>query len=284
MNGTGLLPNPVETQFGYHLIKVTQPKTNKKYKLATIKKAISAGDATREEGFRRADEFAGTTNSAEEFRAKVKQDPSLSSFVAERIRPSDNNINTLTNAREIIRWAFSNETNVGDVSKQVFELQDQYVVATVVGKTKDGDVSVDDFRAELTSKVRNEIKAEQIKKKLGSTSGSLDDIAKAYGPQAQVNTAQDVTLSGNSLQNVGFDPVAVGKIFSLQQGQKTQPFSGENGVLIVEMTNLTPAPEIADYTQFKNQVAQTYSSRTQFYVNEAIKEEADIKDNRYKFY
>jgi peptidyl-prolyl cis-trans isomerase D len=281
--GTGLLPNPVETEFGYHLIKVTQPKTNRKYRLSTIKKVISPGDVTREEAFRRADEFAGTTENAQQFKDKIKKDKTLASFTAEKIRPNDNTVNALTNAREVIRWAFSNDTQIGDVSKQVFELDNQYVVATLTNKTEGKEATVDDFRAELTSKVRNELKAQQIIKKLG-TAATIDAAAKAYGEQAQVNTATDVSMNSNTLQNVGFDPVAVGKIFGLKQGQKTKPFSGENGVLVIEMTKFTPAPEIADYSQYKNQLAQTSKSRTPYYITEAIKDYAKIEDKRYKFY
>ncbi|QHT68306.1 peptidylprolyl isomerase [Rhodocytophaga rosea] len=282
-NGIGLLPNPVETEFGYHLIKVTQPKTNRKYKLATIKKVISAGDATEEEAFRKADQFAGTTENREQFRENLKKDKTLTSFTAEKLRPNDNNVNALQNAREIVRWAFSEDTKVGDVSKEVFRLDNQYVVATLTGKTEKGDATVEDFRTELTSKVRNELKAEQITKKLANVT-NIDAAAKAYGDQAQVNTATDVTLSSNTLQNVGFDPVAVGKIFGLKQGQRTKPFSGENGVLVIEMTKYTAAPDIADYSQYKNQLAQTYKSRTSYYVNEAVKDFAKIEDKRYKFY
>jgi peptidyl-prolyl cis-trans isomerase D len=282
-NGTGLLPNPVKTEFGYHLIKVTQPKTKRKYKLATIKKQIAPGEATREEAFRKADEFAGTTSTSQDFINKVSKDATLASFTAEKLRPGDNNVNALPNAREVVRWAFSEETEVGEVS-QVFELDNQYVIATLTGKTDEGQVNVDNYRPELTTAVRNELKAQQIMQKLGTPTGDLQALASSYGGQAQVNTAQDVTMSSNTLQNVGFDPDAVGRIFGLKKGQRTQPFAGANGVLIIELTDLTPAPEVADYSQYKNQVTQTISSRSPYYINEAIKEKADIEDKRYRFY
>jgi peptidyl-prolyl cis-trans isomerase D len=282
-NGTGLLPNPVKTDFGYHLIKVTQPKTNRKYKLSTIKKSIAPGETTREEAFRKADEFAGTTASSQEFINKAKKDATLASFTAEKIRPGDNNINALPNAREIVRWAFSDDTEVGEVS-QVFELDNQYVIATLTGKSDEKDVNIDSYRTELTSAVRNELKAQQIIQKLSTPTGDLQALASSYGGQAQVNTAQDVLLNSNTLQGVGFDPEAVGRIFGLKQGQRTQPFAGANGVLVIELNNYTPAPEIADYSQYKNQVSQTVTSRSPYYINEAIKEKADIEDRRYRFY
>ncbi|MDW8297568.1 MAG: peptidylprolyl isomerase, partial [Raineya sp.] len=38
----GLLPDLVETEFGFHIVSITEPKTNKKYKLAIIERPIYA--------------------------------------------------------------------------------------------------------------------------------------------------------------------------------------------------------------------------------------------------
>ena len=73
-------------------------------------------------------------------------------------------------------WAFNDKTEVGDVSEP-FEVGDQYVIAVLTNKTDEDDVKVDDYRAELTARVRNDLKAEQIIAKLGSADGSLETIA-----------------------------------------------------------------------------------------------------------
>ena len=53
----GLLPGLVETDFGYHIIKVTAPKTNKKYVLYTVERQISAGEETKERAYAAANTF-----------------------------------------------------------------------------------------------------------------------------------------------------------------------------------------------------------------------------------
>lgn len=282
-NGKGLIPNLVETQFGYHIIKVTEPKTNQKYKFATIKKTIGPSDETQDEAYRKAELFASQSSSLEAFRENLKKDPSLVPFTAERVRQDARNLNSLQNAREVIRWAFKEDTDVNSVSPAL-EVDNQYIVAVVTGKTNADKVTVADFRDELTMKVRNELKAEQILKKLGSANAKLEDLAKTYGPQAIVESASDVTLSSSSLKNVGFDPIAVGRIFGLKKGQRSKPFTGESGVMVVELENITPAPEIADYSQYKNQLKQTYTGRTSYFLTEAIKDNSKIQDNRSKFY
>ena len=53
---------------------------------------------------------------------------------------------------------------------------------------------------------------------------------------------------------------------------------------MLEAEALTPAPDVADYGQYKTQLKQSLSQRAAYYLGEAIKENANIKDNRSKFY
>ena len=91
-------------------------------------------------------------------------------------------------------------------------------------------------------------------------------------------------MSSNTLPTAGFDPQAVGVAFGLEGGKRSDPFTGENGVLIIELQNKTIAPEIADYTAYKTALQQEYQQRAGFNIAEAIKDHAEIEDQRYKFY
>jgi peptidyl-prolyl cis-trans isomerase D len=82
----------------------------------------------------------------------------------------------------------------------------------------------------------------------------------------------------------GFDPVAVGKAFSLENSKRSKAFAGENGVLLMELQNKTIAPAVGDYSIFKNQLKQSLDSRNMYSIMEAIKEGSNIQDKRYKFY
>ena len=86
------------------------------------------------------------------------------------------------------------------------------------------------------------------------------------------------------MPSVGFDPLAVGVAFSLEKGQRSKPVTGENGVVVIEMLNETVAPALTDYTTYKTQLQEGAGNRTSFGIAEAIKEHADIVDQRYKFY
>ncbi|WP_128546308.1 peptidylprolyl isomerase [Larkinella soli] len=281
-NGTGLIPRVIETDFGYHIIKVTEPKTNTLYRIASIGKTIAPSQATRDEVYRKAEQFATESTSKEAFEENAKKDK-LVIATAERIPENATNVNALANARELVRWAFNDETDLNDISSAI-EVDDQYVVAVLNGETTEDQVTVDNFRQELTTKVRNELKAQQIIGKLGNASGTLESIAQKYGAGALVESVTDINLATGFLKTAGVDPVAVGKVFGLKAGKRSKPLTGDNGILIMETTKITPAPAVADYTMYKNQIQQNASARTGFFINEAIRENAKVKDRRAKFY
>ncbi|HSI89711.1 MAG TPA: hypothetical protein VK927_01280, partial [Adhaeribacter sp.] len=188
-----------------------------------------------------------------------------------------------SNARELVRWAFSKDTEVGDVS-QAFEIDQQYVIAVLTGKTEKGTPNVNAMREELTAAVRNEQKAKAIMDKLGNASGTLEEIAQKYGAEAQVRTAGNVNFAAANIEGVGMEPVAVGKTFGLKPGKRTGAIQGQGGVIMVELQNITPAPEAADLASLKNQIRSNRAARLDNAVYEAIKAKADIKDNRVKFF
>ncbi|MBB6003235.1 peptidylprolyl isomerase [Arcicella rosea] len=282
-SGTGLLPSIVETDFGYHIVKVTEAKTNTRYKLAAINRTIAPSQSTMDEVLRKADAFAAENTTKEAFEASLKKDKTLLMLRGDRIPEGASSFNNLQNARDIVRWAFNDDTKVGSVS-DVFQNDNQYIVALVTGSTDKEKVKVDDFREELTARVKGDLKAEQIEKKLAGISGTLEQIAQKYGAGALVETATDITLAQGVLTSAGADPTAIGKAFGLKVGKRSKPFKGEGGVFIMETTKSTPAPAIADLTLYKNTAKMMAGQRTSFYINEAIKENAKVVDNRAKFF
>jgi peptidyl-prolyl cis-trans isomerase D len=148
----------------------------------------------------------------------------------------------------------------------------------------EGTSTLNDVRTQVSLKVKNKKKADIIISKLSEQSGTLDEIATVYGSEAVVHSSSDLKLNTNFLPSVGLAPEAVGKAFTLQDGERTTPIPTENGVVIIEMINYTPAGEIADYTTYKTQIEQGLTSRISFGLSETIKKQSDIKDERYKFY
>jgi peptidyl-prolyl cis-trans isomerase D len=278
---TGLLNEVVETQFGYHIIEVTSVKDNTSYTVATIERSITPSDETQNEVFRKADTFASGLSGLDEFKEKAKKD-NLNIFDGNELTSGARSVNNLNDARQMVTWLFR-DASKGKVS-DVFDLETNYVVAVMTSETEAGYKPLDKVKDEITPAVKNELKGKMLIEKLNSQKGSLEEIAKAMGSDANVNTSSDVKLNGTSLGNIGFDPVALGKAFSLENGKRSNAFAGENGVIILELSNKTIAPAIGEYGMFKNQLKQSLDGRVGFNIAEALKEAAKIEDQRYKFF
>ena len=277
----GLLNDVVETQFGYHIIDVTETKTNVVYKIAKISLEIFVSDETRNKYYRDAEQFALNTSNIEEFEANAKES-NISIRTAMNVRKNDRRITGITEGRNIVYWAY-NSASLGDIS-EVFEIDDQYVIAALTEEQEEGAAELESVRFEITKKVRDQKKSKIITDKLNGLSGSLDEIASAYGEGAKVYNMPALKLSSNSLKSVGLAPEAVGTIFSMENGETTKPFAVDNGVLIVEMVNKLDAPEISDYESYRTQVLQQRQGRIAYGVDQTIKDLAEIKDDRYKFF
>jgi len=278
---TGLLNDVVETQFGYHIIEVTSVKDNTSYTIATIERTITPSDETQNEAFRKADTFANGLSDLDDFKEKAKQE-NLNIFDGNELTSSARSVNNLSDARQMVSWLFR-DASKGKVS-DVFDLETNYVVAVMTSETKAGYKQLEKAKDEITPFVKNELKGKLLIEKLNAQKGTLEEIAKAMGTDANVNTSSDVKLNSTSLGNIGFDPVALGKSFSLENGKRSNAFAGENGVVIVELSNKTIAPAIGDYSMFKNQLKQSLDGRIGFNIAEALKDAAKIEDNRYKFF
>ncbi|MCS6974072.1 MAG: SurA N-terminal domain-containing protein [Cyclobacteriaceae bacterium] len=277
----GVLNDVVETEFGYHIINVTEPKDNTYYMLAVIEREITAGDATINEILRKAELFAADLSGVKAFEERAAKE-GLQVQEAKGIGVADRRVGNLGEARNIVTWLFR-EASEGKVS-DAFDLTDQYVVAVMTGEIEKGYKPFDLVKEEIRPIVVKEKKGKMIEEKLRSLSGTLDEIAKAYGKDASVYNSSSLKLNSNSLPFVGFEPVIIGKAFSLNNEQRSTPVAGENGVAIVEMIAKTVAPAIGDYSLYRNQLEQTAGRTNTFNIVEAIKDAAGVEDKRYKFY
>ena len=249
----GLLSDPVTTQFGYHIIKVTETKTSKKYYLASIDKTITSGDDTRDSVYSKAETLALNSKDAAGLDQYLKANPGLGNKMsAPNIMETSTYVNNLANPKELIRWIFT-EAKEGNISP-VFEVDNQYVVAVLRNKYDKGKVNMESVKFQVAFSAANEKKAEKILEKIGSDVNNLEQVVSKIGNNIVVNSATDVSLSAMTLGNAGFEPEAVGAILGLQKGQTSKPIKGNGGVILVTNVASTKPAELADYSIFKNQL------------------------------
>ncbi len=276
----GLLPKLVETDFGYHIIEVTDAVSSKQYSISVIKKVIYPSDQTRNEAYRQAELFA---SSCSDDVSMVEQAAEKGYKVenASNIKRNDSDIRGLEKSREIVAWLFR-DASVGDVS-EVKELDETYVVAAMTNNQEEGIADLKTVRNEIERKVKEEKKAEYLIEKLAGMEGSLEEIKGQYGNSANIYTMDNLNLSSNTLTGAGNSPEAVGLAFALQDGEQSEPIKTDNGVLIVELISKTIPEDTETDDSYKDQIKRRRQSRINYSVSKVIEDNTEIVDNRYKF-
>lgn len=263
----------VESDFGFHIINVTDKQDA--IRLATIAQKIEPSDATSDKIYNKAVQFEMDAN--EKDFAKVAKDAALTINPAVKVKVMDENFGTIGNQRQIVRWAYDKETNVGDVKR--FEVAN---VGNVIAKLKKvyevGLMPVSEARVSIEPILKNKKKAEMIKAKM--TGSSLDAIAKANG--VAVQQAVDLTLDNPSLPGVGPEQKVVGTAFGIGANKMSAPIEGNAGVYVVKTTTVAKAPALKSHEGYIAKLnAQNASAAGR--VIPALKADAEIEDNRAKF-
>lgn len=281
VKSTGLINRLVETEYGFHIISVTDLPQTETYKIATLELELGPSDATRNDAFRKADFFAANTGNAKEFTANAQKE-GYRIIQANNVDAFARNLNNLQSAREVIRWAF-NDASVGKVST-VFELDNTYLVAVLKSKYEEGTATLDQVRQQVLTQVRNDKKAEMIKEKI-KDKASLEDMEAVFTDVASLDNTADLRLSASVLPGVGFAPKAIGAVFGLQNpGDISKPIHEDVGIIVIKLNSLTPSSEIADYNSYQRQLTLNASQRTSYMIMMALEDLANVKDYRYKFF
>ena len=279
-SSTGLLSAPVETEYGYHLINVTELPKSTYTKLAVLELELVASDATRNEAFRNADAFAAESGNRNEFTENATE-KGYRVIQANNVEATSRNLNNIQNAREVIIWAFG-DASPGEVS-EVKELGNSYVVSTLVSKKEEGEAKLEDVREQVTQQVMNDKKAAMIAEKLAGKT-TLEEM-KAVFTDAAINEVPDLKMNASVIAGIGFAPKAIGSIFGLTTaGQMTKVVQEDIGVVVGRLNSLTPSNEIGDYTAYQAQLSMGASQRMTYTIMMALQDLADVKDFRYKYY
>lgn len=281
-NGTGVINELVKSQYGFHVIKVTEEATAKSYAIAVIEREIIPTEESRDQAFRKADYFGASNVNYEEFETTAKKE-GYNVQSSGKMNKNLRSVGGLENSRQIVRWAFTDAT-FGQVS-EVYETPTAYVVAVLTGSSDSKTANFDDSKAMVRREVKKEKQAEIIKSKLAAINApSIQEIASAYGADAKTSSKSDLKINESSLPSVGQAPVVIGTAFGMEINAVSQPLEANNGIVILKVLNRTPAPEIADYTSYKDQLVQRRNNSTSFSIKSAIEEHAQIVDERYKFF
>ncbi|TDE45423.1 peptidylprolyl isomerase [Flavobacterium rhamnosiphilum] len=271
-NGIGKV-GLVETDFGFHIIKITDKQDG--IRLATVAQKIEASEATSDKIFTQATKLE--MDAADKDFNKVAKDMGLKVAPAVSVKGMDENFGTLGNQRTIVRWAFEDGVKVGAVKR--FEVANVgHVIAKLKSIDDSGLVAVSVVRPYVEPILKNKKKAELIKAKMSGS--SLEAIGKAVG--ATVQQATGLTMENTMLPGVGQEPKVVGNAFALAANKLSAPIEGNTGVYVVKNMSTVKAPVLKSHAAYVTKLkAQTASDANR--VVPALKANAKIEDNRKDF-
>ena len=276
-NKTGTL-GVVETEFGFHVVEVQEQKNKQKaMKFATISKEIEASEKTLNEVFANASRFELAAQKGDF--SQIAKEQELAVKPVNKIGALDATIPGVGNNRSIVNWAFGEDASVGDVKR--FNILDGYVVVQLTRRSPKGLMSIAEASALVMPKLRNALKAKQII--AGISSGDdLDAVASSQGVSVQNATA--ITLAAPTIPGAGTEPEVVGAAFAKAAGETTRLITGEKGVFKVRVTAVNNAPALENYASFAKQLNSAATPAVNTKVYQALKNAAEIEDNRANFF
>ena len=268
----------VRTDFGYHVIEILGQGTfQQAYKVATISQAIEPSVETVDEVFKNKSKFEIAVADAD-FET-VAAENNYEVRPVSSIKELDENIPGLGAQRAIVRWAFDDSASEGDF-KSFNTTAGGFVVVKLTGVNTAGLMSTESGSVTALPEIRKEKKAEIIKDRISAT--TLDEIATAEGQT--IKTAVAVNMKNPTLSGAGREPLVIGTAFGLAEGATSELISGNSGVYAVQVTKVTAAAALPSYQAAANRVGKAKENAVNTQLYNALKEAAEIKDNRAVFY
>jgi peptidyl-prolyl cis-trans isomerase D len=229
--------------------------------------------------YNKASEFAAKNLTTESFDSSIVKQ-GLNKRIADNIRENDKTVPGLEQPREMVRWAYS--AKKGDISK-VFTFGDKYVIARLTDIREKGFLPLEMVRDQVMSEARKLKKAEMLIDKFNKANApTIDAVAQKLNITA--TDADNVTMANSYIAGVGNEPGVVGTIFALKANQMSKPIKGENGVTQVFIKSINEPAPVKDFSVNMKQIADQRKSRSDYEAYNALKEKANIEDNRGKFY
>ncbi len=268
----------VKTSFGYHIIEILEQNSKQRaLKIATIAHLIEPSEQTIDNVFNVTSKFeiaVATQNFYD-----VAKESNYTVRPVSSIKILDENIPGLGSQRAIVNWAFNQDTNVGDVRR--FNISSGgYAVVMLSASNKKGLMSTEKASVTALPEIRKEKKAALIRARVSGT--TLEEIAASENQS--VKTALAVNMKSPTLSGAGREPKVIGTAFGLTEGQISKLIDGVLGVYVVQTTKITPADALPSYQAAANRIGTTKANAINTVLYNALRDAAEIEDNRATFY
>ncbi|MBX7041902.1 MAG: peptidylprolyl isomerase, partial [Ignavibacteria bacterium] len=281
----GDLVGPVQTKYGFHIVKVTG-KEAKEFKVAQLSKFVTPSARSKQLTKKKAEDFYDMVSKGENFDSTAKK---LNLQVVPTQDVTRNMQIPMMNKKNSTLTNFLFESKVNAVTEPTKTNAGVYIYQ-VVEKKAEGFQNFDSIKVSLIKpKLINEKKfavltniANDLETKIQN--GDIMSL-KTVAPQYVYEQVDSFTVSKPD-PKIGQDFSVTTALFKMKDGEISKPVKGLRGVYILKLNSVTPFNEqdyIAKAAEIRKELLSTKRQQIVSEWLQKMQDEADIVDNRDKY-
>ncbi|NNF59609.1 MAG: peptidylprolyl isomerase [Rhodothermaceae bacterium] len=273
----GTIVGPVETSFGYHLIRV-ESRATQEAEIVRLSVPLQSDD------MRLIEEGEDLQYYAEAEEGSFADEARRRGYRVQQatVQAEQQAIPGLQVGRDALRWI--RRADEGEISEP-FDAGTHFAVFHLTGITPEGVRPFDEVREQLEPRVMVEkkkaVQLERLREALSSTS-DLNALASQLG--TTVETASNLALPNPIILGVGREPAVVGTLFGLDVGEQSGVIEGASAAFVARPTSFDGG-DLANLTDEARQtIRQQLLDRKRQQVLQmwlqSLRDEAEIEDFR----
>ncbi|GLR17850.1 peptidylprolyl isomerase [Portibacter lacus] len=303
----GMLPSPLDdvlflegnieglyetkTPQGIFLIQITdviQRNRDDKFRLAYINTRVTPSQETQDSVLDIVNDFLSENRTLEAITSAAK---ALNLNVRTSAPLDQNayqvgNLGSSQSSRDMVRWAFDQSNEEGDVAPDFYSFTDpvdyytnKYVVVGLRDIVPAGMQTVESAKDELMPLVRNLKKGAKLKAEISGT--DLNAIASKYN--TSVDTLSAVTMASSSIPAIGNEPEVVAAIFKAGENNVSSPIVGNSGVYVVKPIAIATPGAVSNVGSLRNSTTLVNRAKVGQGLIEGLKKNAKVEDGRFGY-
>ncbi len=279
----GVIQKPVKTNFGYHIIKVTE-KSNSKYVVEKIVNPVQTSASTIDANLNVAQDFSyvadknGFEKEAKLMNFNMQE---TQAFIKEAYSIPGIGVN-----KRLVDFAFENGLNT---ISEVYKVTNGYVVCRISEVINEGAKPFEEVKSLIQPLVIREKKYVMAKDYASKIKTQVDNDlfkAKSLNEKLIVDTTGQFSPNG-SIPKIGRDYAFIHAATKTELNKVTDPVKGFRGQFLIKVTERSSFDSAAYSIQRNSIRDQLFQEKRSTYVNQwldKLKKDSDIVDKRYVFF
>jgi peptidyl-prolyl cis-trans isomerase D len=278
---TGLLPQPVQTGFGFHVVDVMERWATDSARVRHILLPVARTDESEVALFQRADSLEDLAEGVPLEQAARGVGLSVQTAEITQDFPFLAGVGQISEGSD---WVFE-EASVGDVSP-VFETSTAFYALEVVSSAPEGVLEIEQARAAIEETLRFDQKLQRAREEAQQV------VDRARGGAPLLNVAAEMGLEARTagpftrndfVPGIGRQNAVIGAAFGLPIGEVSGVIGTETNQYVIEVLARSPADSTVWTAQLPQQRAQVVSAIQQQRLSEwieALRASARVVDRR----